>query len=134
VLAQLVTFHAPSDLRIACCVGPDRRADWEWVKWLPHAADPRRADAAGPVRLAAGSLADLAGLLGPDLGERPPFARGRAAADLPPLGVVVDGGDTTPHPPLDGDRAGVTFVHAGGWPAAPDPASLDLVVRHGPLA
>ncbi len=53
MLAQLATFHAPDDLLIAVCAGPERRADWEWVKWLPHARHPDRADALGPVRLVA---------------------------------------------------------------------------------
>ncbi|MFC4085724.1 type VII secretion protein EccC, partial [Amycolatopsis samaneae] len=47
LLAQLATFHSPADLRIALCVADDRRHDWEWVKWLPHAASATAADATG---------------------------------------------------------------------------------------
>ena len=33
-------FHAPDDLRIAVCAGAEHAAEWEWVKWLPHALHP----------------------------------------------------------------------------------------------
>ena len=47
LLGQLTTFHAPDDLRIAACVGGDRRAEWDWLKWLPHALHPDSSDAVG---------------------------------------------------------------------------------------
>ncbi|HKT04809.1 MAG TPA: type VII secretion protein EccC, partial [Rugosimonospora sp.] len=93
VLAQLATFHAPDDVRIACCADAERRPDWEWLKWLPHAQHRARADAAGPVRLYAERLADLAELLdadldGEELAARPAFTRDpRTAADAPHLVV-----------------------------------------------
>ncbi|MEV4536871.1 type VII secretion protein EccCa [Asanoa sp. NPDC049518] len=63
LLAQLVTFHAPDDLVVAVAAGPGRRADWEWVKWLPHARHPVRSDALGPLRLVADTAAGLERLL-----------------------------------------------------------------------
>ena len=36
VLTQLAVFHAPDDLLVAVCAGPERRARWDWTKWLPH--------------------------------------------------------------------------------------------------
>jgi S-DNA-T family DNA segregation ATPase FtsK/SpoIIIE len=63
VLAQVATFHAPRELLVAFCVAGDRRAYWEWAKWLPHAWHPLRRDAVGPVRLFAADPADLAELL-----------------------------------------------------------------------
>ena len=32
VVAQLATFHAPDDLRVAVCASADRLADWEWLE------------------------------------------------------------------------------------------------------
>src|SRR4051795_4210179 len=63
VLAQLSVFHAPDDLIIAVCAGPERRAMWEWVKWLPHNLHPSRTDRLGRVRLVAGTGDELAKLL-----------------------------------------------------------------------
>lgn len=37
---QTVARHSPSDVAIAAIVGPDARADWDWLKWLPHAGSP----------------------------------------------------------------------------------------------
>ncbi|GAB3143657.1 type VII secretion protein EccC [Amycolatopsis stemonae] len=116
LLCQLVTFHSPGDLRIALCVPGERQHDWEWAKWLPHATSAGATDAVGSRRLAADSVAGLAELLGPDLGERPAFSR-RAAAelDLPHLVVVVDGGTAHGEPRLVGEdgRLGVTVIEIG---------------------
>ena len=117
LLAQLVTFHSPADLRIALCVQADRRHDWEWAKWLPHATAATAADAAGLRRLAAETVSPLAELLGPDLGERPVFSRrGATALDLPHIVVVVDGGNAHGEPRLVGEdgRLGVTVLEIGG--------------------
>jgi S-DNA-T family DNA segregation ATPase FtsK/SpoIIIE len=118
LLAQLATFHSPEDLRIACCLHPDRAADWEWVKWLPHALHRDRADAAGPLRLCATDLASLAELLAEDL-------------DKSHLVVVVDTGGTTPDPALtpSGGRRGVTVLDIDAGPLGLDSPSLDLVIE-----
>jgi len=97
MLAHLATFHSPDDLRIAVCAGAARRGEWEWVKWLPHAAHPTRADGAGPVRLYAPDLGTLDALLADDLSGRPAFRRGGAGAPAHPhVVVVVDDPDTGP--------------------------------------
>ncbi|WP_158888372.1 type VII secretion protein EccCa [Amycolatopsis anabasis] len=127
VLAQLATFHSPADLRIALCVAADRLPDWEWAKWLPHATAASATDAVGPRRLAAPDAATLAGLLGPDLGERPAFTRS-PATEYPHLVVVADGGRTHGEPRLIGGRHGVTVLELGGdRPAGvPDERTLCL--------
>ena len=122
LLAQLATFHSPDDLRIALCVAADRHADWDWAKWLPHAhATPTRedgsTDATGPARLVADNLTALAKILGPDLGERPPFTRaGGMGFDYRHLVVVVDGGRTYGDLAIapDGGRYAVTVLDVSG--------------------
>lgn len=58
VIAQLVFHHGADHLRLVV-VSADT-AEWDWVKWLPHAGDPAVSDAAGPVRMVYGSVADFA--------------------------------------------------------------------------
>src|SRR6266542_5319649 len=70
VLAQLATFHAPDDLRVATCTAPDRAPDWDWVKWLPHAQHPSAFDGAGPLRLHADTVERLEALLATELADR----------------------------------------------------------------
>ncbi|WP_222870324.1 type VII secretion protein EccCa [Actinomadura decatromicini] len=92
MLAQLVVFHSPEDLRLAVCVRADRRDEWDWVKWLPHAHHPEAADAAGPVRLVTDGYAELERLLGDGLADRPKFdPAARPAADEPFTVIVLDG-------------------------------------------
>ena len=50
VIAQAAAFHAPDDLLVAVCASHDRRPQWEYLKWLPHALHPTRTDRLGPVR------------------------------------------------------------------------------------
>ncbi len=92
IIGQLATFHGPDDLVIAACVAPDRRRDWEWLKWLPHALHPSRTDAAGPRRLITDSLADLDELLVDLLGARGRFtvpASNRTTPSVTPHIVLV---------------------------------------------
>jgi S-DNA-T family DNA segregation ATPase FtsK/SpoIIIE len=96
LLAQLAVFHAPDDLRIAVCAHRDRLVLWDWVKWLPHAAHPAEADAAGPVRMISDSWPDLEALLdtvsgadGSSLGERARFEAGAEPNRSEPFVVVI---------------------------------------------
>lgn len=93
LLAQLVTFHAPEELNIALCVSDERRAAWEWLKWLPHAQHGYQRDGAGQARLAAADFQALEELLGADFTQRPPFdPETPPGRDEPFTVVVVDGG------------------------------------------
>nr|WP_202420490.1 type VII secretion protein EccCa [Actinomadura rayongensis] len=94
LVAQLVTFHTPDDVRLTICTAPERMPDWEWAKWLPHCLHPGVHDAAGPVRLVGPSLAELERLLEDELKDRPRFSPDLDAQDLPFHVVVVDGGAT----------------------------------------
>ena len=46
IICQLVFFHGPDHLRLV--VVTSDVAEWDWVKWLPHAGDPALTDGAGP--------------------------------------------------------------------------------------
>ncbi|MFI1995097.1 type VII secretion protein EccCa [Actinoplanes sp. NPDC020271] len=91
VITQLSVFHPPDDLLVAVCAGPQRHAEWEWVKWLPHALHPERGDALGPLRLVAGSGPELDRLLGDVIGDRPRFRAGAPGRPGPHVVIVRDG-------------------------------------------
>jgi len=124
LLAQLVTFHSPRDLRVAVACDPGRLAAWDWCKWLPHAQHERLGLADGPARLVVTEPAAFDAVLGPDLGER------RDAAGLPAapahLVLVVDRasvrdlGDALWAQPA----AGLTVVHLAADRAG-EPPSVD---------
>jgi S-DNA-T family DNA segregation ATPase FtsK/SpoIIIE len=94
MIAQLATLQSPDDLRIAVCASPERRADWEWLKWLPHALHPDRTDALGPIRLVAPTIGTLEAMLDDVLANRPRFdpEDGATRVPGPHLVVVLDGG------------------------------------------
>ncbi|MFB4319035.1 type VII secretion protein EccCa [Actinomadura sp. 21ATH] len=135
LVAQLVTFHAPDDVRIGICVSPERMPDWQWAKWLPHCLHPSEHDAAGPVRLMTHSLAELERLLEEDLKDRPRFSPGAGTQDLPFHVVIVDGGTVTADAHLGSDGIKGVCVVDLGTPAgaAPDSTMLRLDVTAGGL-
>ncbi|MYR55897.1 type VII secretion protein EccCa, partial [Streptomyces sp. SID625] len=96
VLAQLAVFHAPEELWIAVCTTDERRAEWEWVKWLPHALHPHEEDGAGPVRRINSDIGGLDELLGAEFAERPPFDPDAVPGREEPYAVVVLDGVTVP--------------------------------------
>jgi S-DNA-T family DNA segregation ATPase FtsK/SpoIIIE len=129
MIGQLATFHAPDDLVVAACVPVDRRREWEWLKWLPHALHPTRQDAVGPRRLLVAHLGELDDLLADLVAKRPRFqpsvsARGADPVAAPHILIVVDGADSGPRGQnlaVDGGLAGVTLMQVGGVP----PRSVD---------
>lgn len=126
MLTQLATFHAPEDLLVAVCTGPERRAAWEWTKWLPHALHPTRADALGQVRLVVETASELEELLA----GRSRFRPGQPASGGPHLVIVLDGGDPAGSARLapEGGVDGVTLLDLDGRP----PRLLDrtMLVLH----
>lgn len=84
MVAHLATLHSPDELRIVVLVGRAHRAEWEWIKWLPHANRRDRVDGAGPVRLVASSVEEVGELLAGDLTDDPD-------GPAPHVVVVVDG-------------------------------------------
>ncbi|WP_189933153.1 type VII secretion protein EccCa [Streptomyces sulfonofaciens] len=95
-LCQLALFHAPDELWIALCVADERRADWEWAKWLPHSLHPQEQDGAGPARMIASAFNDLEDLLGAEFGERPVFDPEELPGREEPFTVIVVDGVTVP--------------------------------------
>jgi len=92
LLAQLVAFHAPDEVRVCVLAAENRRQHWEWVKWLPHAQHPKDNDAAGSVRLIYSDANELEQALGGELLDRPRFSRdAQPILDQPHLIVLVDG-------------------------------------------
>ncbi|MER5602902.1 type VII secretion protein EccCa [Streptomyces sp. NPDC002265] len=95
-LCQLAVFHPPEELWIALCVSDERRADWEWVKWLPHNLHPQEQDGAGAARMVAGTFNDLEDLLGTEFTERPVFDPDATPGRDEPYTVIVVDGVTVP--------------------------------------
>lgn len=87
LLCQAAVDSGPADVTIAVFADPDRIADWDWTKWLPHGADVRsgssRFVAVGQEQAQALARALLAAAPAPDTGGAKPTT----AATL----VVVDG-------------------------------------------
>ncbi|GLW05021.1 type VII secretion protein EccC [Microtetraspora sp. NBRC 13810] len=111
MIAQITVFHSPDDMRIMVCADKEWMAQWEWVKWLPHALHPDLTDAAGQVRLMSENLADLDRLVGEELKERARFKPGASADGLPYHILIVDNG-RVPHDSQLGMDAiqGVTVI------------------------
>src|SRR5215470_16279717 len=129
MLAQLVTFHSPEDLWVAVCVAPERRADWDWVKWLPHSQHQLEHDAAGPRRLVSDNLADLETLLGTEFAERPRFEPDSPRTE-PYVLLVVDGAPVPAgsRPTEGGYRNATVLDVAGALPWKADRYTLRLRV------
>ncbi|MGW1230594.1 type VII secretion protein EccCa [Streptomyces sp. NPDC002530] len=132
LVAQLAAFHAPEELTVTLCVSDARRADWEWLKWLPHAQHPYQRDGAGAARTVAAGLAELEELLGADFGERPPFDPETPPGREEPFTViVVDGGSVPGGHRLDGPgyRNAVVVDLSGAFPWKPARGTLRLRLR-----
>jgi S-DNA-T family DNA segregation ATPase FtsK/SpoIIIE len=122
LIAQVVTFHAPDDLRIGVCVPDHLRDRWEWVKWLPHGQHPDKTDAVGPVRLVAPSVPALEASLDDVLINRPRFDPNQAVGG-PHVLVIIDGGSTagSDHLMTEGGVGGITILDL----SVPPPRLLD---------
>ncbi|MEV7968406.1 type VII secretion protein EccCa [Sphaerisporangium sp. NPDC088356] len=115
LIGQLAVFHSPEEMRVAVCASKEWMAQWEWVKWLPHALHPEEIDAAGPVRLMADDLRDLDRLLGGELKDRGRFRPGASLEALPYHVVIVDGGYVPQDSQLGADAIqGVTVIDLSG--------------------
>ena len=93
LVAQVAVLHSPAEVLLAAMVPPDARADWEWMKWLPHC--PADDSPIGGPHLAAGELEcrNLLGRLLEIVDERAGRSRGgmdpSRALDTPCVVVVI---------------------------------------------
>ena len=129
LVAQAITWHAPTELRVALCVDEAGARAWDWLKWTPHAQHPTRADGSGALRLAGSNLADVEDLLADDLAGRPWFSRELdPLVDRPHVLLIVDGGQAAEDGQLStGGLLGVTvFDLSRSLPPAPELQSIRL--------
>ncbi|MFJ6666780.1 type VII secretion protein EccCa [Streptomyces sp. NPDC091383] len=96
MVAQLAAFHSPDELRVALLGGASARAEWDWLKWLPHNAHPHEEDDAGRVRLAAEDHDALMDLLGTEVRDRPDHDPDASPSVAEPFVVVVAQGVRLP--------------------------------------
>ncbi|MEV0967292.1 type VII secretion protein EccCa [Microtetraspora glauca] len=131
MIAQMTVFHSPDDMRIMVCADQEWMAQWEWVKWLPHALHPERTDAAGQVRLMTENLSELDRLVGSEVRERARFKPGSAADALPYHVLIVDNGRVPLDSQLGTDAIqGVTVIDlSGSTGAVEEQSTLRLDVR-----
>jgi len=89
MLAQLVAFHAPDELRVAVLTTITGIPEWDWVKWLPHNAHPSATEASGPVPMVACDHDELLDLLGPEIADRGDHDKEAVPSIGEPLLVIV---------------------------------------------
>jgi S-DNA-T family DNA segregation ATPase FtsK/SpoIIIE len=136
LICSATAFHSPEQLIVAVLSSEENLAQWDWVKWLPHAQSAQQSDAVGPMRMVCTSLSDLAHLLPPDLSERPRFGADERPA-TPHILLVIDGGELPPGNhvvPPDGLH-GVTLVDLPSrWDELDDPTRLRIQLDGEPDA
>ncbi|QWW19832.1 type VII secretion protein EccCa [Schaalia sp. 19OD2882] len=112
MLMHLATFVPPTALKIAVLCSEERRKEWEWVKWLPHARSTETTDALGPARMVTSDPLELSELLGEEFISRPNFRPRDEATTWPHLLLVVDGVDIPTSSPFGrvGGISGVTAL------------------------
>ncbi|MDS1270157.1 type VII secretion protein EccCa [Lipingzhangella sp. LS1_29] len=70
MVAQLVTFTAPEEVRLGVVRHPRLLEEWDWLKWLPHNAADDRHDGPLSARLVGTSTIQLAELLQGEFEQR----------------------------------------------------------------
>jgi S-DNA-T family DNA segregation ATPase FtsK/SpoIIIE len=116
LLAQLVTFHAPEDVRVGVVRGQAHSGYWAWAKWLPHHSHTSMSDGALPARLVATTVGAMAELLGPELEARLDAyqrRRGQPVRLREHLVVVVDGEQLPGTWGLEPPEAGISLAELG---------------------
>ncbi|QJY46505.1 type VII secretion protein EccCa [Pseudonocardia broussonetiae] len=128
VVAGYALWHSPADALLAVVAPPALAAEWDWAKWLPHTAHPRRRDAIGPLRMLTGDADEVRRWWVAELAGRP---AGPGAGE-PHLLVVVD--EVADGPGPWAAVAGVTVLRVGPPPGRrPAPSVVRLLVGDGSL-
>jgi DNA segregation ATPase FtsK/SpoIIIE, S-DNA-T family len=131
MVAQLVTLHSADELRIAVCAAGELTAEWDWVKWLPHAQHGTEQDGAGQARMHADGFDGLDGLLTAEMDDRGRFEAGATPTrDEPYVVVIVDGVDVLAESRLAGTgyRNSIVLNASTELPMTPGRATLRLDV------
>jgi S-DNA-T family DNA segregation ATPase FtsK/SpoIIIE len=136
IVAQIVAWHAPGEVRVAFALSSETAALWTWVKWLPHAEHPRAWDAEGPARLFTTDADELVAMLGAELRARERRSPHGALGAGGRLVLVVDRGvDGPPHGPpelaaalADPGPLGMSVLHVRTDPAE-EPSGVDVCLR-----
>ncbi|GAB3651735.1 type VII secretion protein EccC [Nocardioides korecus] len=130
LVCSAAAFQSPEQLLVAVLTSEDDLAQWEWLKWLPHAQSPTESDAIGPERMVCTSVEDAIALLPSDLKDRPRFGSDQNGV-LPHVLLVLDGGTLPPGNhlvPAEGVH-GMTVIDLPRHPAElTDPATLRLSI------
>lgn len=114
--AQLVTFHAPQEVRLALVRSHQQAAHWEWAKWLPHHHHAATLDGELPARLVATSVPAMAELVAADLEARQEAHqrhRGQQQRPREHLVVVVDGENLQGVYGLEAPERGISLADLG---------------------
>ena len=133
MICSAAAFQSPEHLAIAVLASEETLAEWDWVKWLPHALSGQDSDAVGPRRMVSTSLAELATLLPPDLTERPRFGADERAP-APHVLFVVDGAALPPGNPVipaDGLHGVTVLDLPTRWGELADNSRLRLLFEDG---
>lgn len=128
MVCSATAFHSPENLVIAVLSSEENLANWDWIKWLPHAQSAQQTDAVGAARMVTTSLDDLAAMLPSDLSDRPRFGADERPA-IPHILLVIDGVELPPGNhviPPDGLH-GVTLLDMPSrWFELDDPSRLRI--------
>ncbi|WP_115728576.1 type VII secretion protein EccCa [Actinomyces culturomici] len=132
MIGHLAVFAPPTALRVAVLASSERLADWEWVKWLPHARSTEESDALGPARMLTSDPAELVDLLGEEITTRPAFRERDEATPWPHLLLVCDGVEPPANSRLGSleGTLGVTVVRPlASWGPMVSRSALRLVLH-----
>ncbi|HET7067142.1 MAG TPA: type VII secretion protein EccCa [Nocardioides sp.] len=133
MICSAAAFQSPEHLAIAVLASEESLAEWDWMKWLPHALSAQGYDSVGPRRMVSTHLGDLAVLLPPELADRPPFDAEERICD-PHILFVVDGGVLPSGNPVIpfGGRHGMTVLELPKhWGELEDGTRLRLLFEEG---
>jgi S-DNA-T family DNA segregation ATPase FtsK/SpoIIIE len=133
MICSAAAFQSPEHLAIAVLSSEETLAEWDWVKWLPHALSAQDSDAVGPRRMVSTSLTELAALLPPDLAERPRFGADERPPD-PHVLLVVDDAELPPGNhvvPADGLHGMTVLDLPNRWDELADSSRLRLLFEDG---
>ena len=124
MICQLAVLHAPDQLLITGVVSEHNRADWEWLKWLPHNQHPRAADAVGPSRMVYATWGQAENVLSRITGP----AHVVVVSDLGQCGIIAPvTGATILEVGSGRDGAPLAFGYSGGAEKLVRPDQMDPV-------